>query len=190
MNKQNSALIFSASLLIMAAAFTRLFPHYPNFTAIGAIAVFGGSVIKDRKIGFLLPLAALLLSDVCLQLFTSTKGFYGTSQYFVYFAFLTVTALATFMKKRSLINIGLATIWSGVVFFIISNLGVWVSSDFYPKTLAGLGACYWASIPFYKNDLFGNFVLNSIMGNAFYSMLLFGAYYLIERKATVQKAAV
>ncbi len=188
MNRQNNTLVISAGLLIIGAAFTRLFPHYPNFTAIGAMAIFGGSVIKDKKLAFLLPLGALLLSDICLQLFTSTKGFYGTSQYFVYAAFFIITMLASFMQKRSVANIALAAIWSGAVFFIISNFGVWLSSDFYPKTLSGLGACYLTAIPFYKNEIFGNFILNSIMGNGFYSALLFSAYYIMERKVTMQKA--
>lgn len=187
MNKQDNTLIIQAGLLVVAAAFTRLIPHYPNFTAIGAMAIFGGSVIKDKKLAFLLPLGALFLSDVCLQLFTSTKGFYGISQFFVYAAFLIITALATFMQKRSVANIALAAVWSGVVFFVLSNLGVWLSSDFYPKTFAGLGACYWAAIPFYKNEFFGNFVLNSIMGNGFYSVILFSAYALMERKVIVEK---
>lgn len=63
-----------------------------------------------------------------------------------------------------------------------------ISSHYYAKTLAGLGACFWAAIPFYKNELFGNFLLNLIMGNAFYSALLFGAYSIVPRKATTQKA--
>jgi predicted secreted protein len=188
MNKQNKYLITSAALLIVAAAFTRLLPHAPNFTAIGAVALFGGSVIKDKKLAFLLPLAALLLSDVCLQLFTTTKGFYGTGQFFVYAAFLIITALATFVQKRSVLNITLAAVWSGVIFFAISNFGTWLAGDFYPKTLAGLGACYWAAIPFYKNELFGNFLLNSVMSTAFYSALLFGTYYLVERKTALHKA--
>ncbi|WP_018612039.1 DUF6580 family putative transport protein [Segetibacter koreensis] len=188
MNRQNKTLVLSAGLLIIAAAFTRLFPHYPNFTAIGAMAVFGGSVIKDKKLAFLLPLGAMLLSDICLQLLTSTKGFYGTSQYFVYAAFIIITALATLMQKRSVSNIALAAVWSGAIFFVVSNFGVWLSSDFYPKSLAGLAGCYSAAIPFYKNELFGNFILNSIMGNVFYSTLLFGAYYVMERKAILQKA--
>lgn len=188
MNKQNKTLLLPAALLIVAAAFTRLFPHYPNFTAIGAMAIFGGSVIKDKKLSFLLPLGALFLSDVCLQLFTSTKGFYGISQFFVYAAFLIITALAGFIQKRSVANIVLAAVWSGAVFFILSNLGVWLSSHFYPKTLSGLGACYWASVPFYKNDFFGNFVLNSIMGTAFYSAILLGVYAVFERKAMMEKA--
>jgi len=185
--RQNNTMVLSAGLLIMSAAFTRLFPHYPNFAAIGAIAVFAGSTIKDKKLAFLLPLAAMLLSDICLQLFTSVKGFYGTSQYFVYAAFVIVTALATLMQKRTVANIALAAVWSGVIFFVISNFGDWLSSDFYPKTMAGLGACFGAAIPFYKNELFGNFLLNSIMGNSFYSALLFGTYYLRLRKTTMQK---
>jgi hypothetical protein len=188
MNKQNNKLLLSAGLLIVAAAFTRMFPHAPNFTAVGAIAIFGGSVIKDKKLAFLMPLGALLLSDVCLQLFTDTKGFYGTTQFFVYAAFIIITALSTFMQKRSVANIALAAVWSGAIFFVLSNLGVWASSNFYPKSFAGLSACYAAAIPFYKNEFFGNFILNSIMGNVFYSALLFGAYAVMERKTTMQEA--
>jgi hypothetical protein len=188
MNKQNNSLVLSAGLLIIAAAFTRLFPHAPNFTAVGAMAIFGGSVIKDKKLAFLLPLGALLLSDVCLQLFTETKGFYGTTQFFVYAAFLIITALATMMQKRSVANVTLAAVWSGAIFFVLSNLGVWASSSFYPKSFAGLAACYAAAIPFYKSEFFGNFILNSVMGNMFYSALLFGAYAVMERKTATQSA--
>jgi hypothetical protein len=187
MNKQNNTLLTSAALLILAAAFTRLIPHAPNFTAVGAIAIFGGSVIKDKKLAFILPLLALLLSDVCLQFFTSTKGFYGTTQYFVYAAFIIITGLSMLMRRRSVANIALAAIWSGVIFFVISNLGVWLSSSFYPKSFAGLSACFAAAIPFYKNELFGNFLLNSIMGNAFYAALMFSVYSVMERKEIHQK---
>src|SRR6476646_7952805 len=138
MNKQNRTLVVSAGLLVLTAAFTRVFPHAPNFTAIGAMAVFGGSVIKDKKLALLLPLAALLLSDVCLQIFTETKGFYGITQFFVYAAFLIITASATFMQKRSVSNILVASIGAGAIFFVLSNFGVWVSSSFYPKSLTGL----------------------------------------------------
>jgi hypothetical protein len=188
MNKQHSSLIFSAGLLVIAAAFTRLFPHAPNFTAVGAMAIFGGSVIKDKKLAFLLPLGALLLSDICLQLFTETKGFYGTTQFFVYAAFLIITAFATLLQKRSVANIIAAAFWSAVIFFVLSNLGVWASSTYYPKSFAGLAACYTAAIPFYKNEFFGNFILNSIMGNVFYLALMFGAYAFMESKTRAQRA--
>lgn len=188
MNKQNKTLLISAVVFILFAALTRLFPHYPNFTAIGAIAVFGGSVINDKKLAFILPLAALLLSDICLQLFTSTQGFYGKGQFLVYGAFLIITWLATFMLKRNVANVALAAVWSGLIFFVISNLGVWLfNHDTYPKSLAGLAACYWAAIPFYQGQLTGSFLLNGIVSDLFFSALLFGSYAFIERQVNTQQ---
>ena len=188
MNKQNNSPVLSIALLIVFAAFTRLFPHPENFTALGAMAIFGGSVIKDKKLAFLLPLSALLLSDVCLQLFTSRKGFYGTTQIFVYAAFMLITFLAMFIRKKSVGNIAFAAVWSGLIFFVISNFGVWVSSTTYRHNLTGLLACYAAALPFYKNELFGNFLLNSIMGNLFFLAVLFGAYYALSPNRKMQKA--
>ncbi len=189
MENNNNKLLFSAGLLVVAAAFTRLFPHPYNFTAIGAMAVFGGSVIRDKKLAFLLPLAALLLSDVCLQLFTATRGFYGITQVFVYAAFIIITALSTLMKKRSAATIAFAAIWSGVIFFILSNVGVWLSDHLYSKNIPGLLACFAAAIPFYKNEVFGNFALNAFFGNAFYLLVLFGAYAWIEKTDTQKTIA-
>jgi hypothetical protein len=182
MNKQNNSQLISAALLILFAAATRLFPHYPNFTAMGAMAVFGGSMIKNKKLAFVLPLVALFLSDMSLQLLGITKGFYG-GQLFVYAAFLIITALATFIRKPGVANITFAAVWSGLIFFAVSNFGIWAvgHGNVYPKTIAGLGACYAAAIPFYKNEFFGNFLLNSIYGNVFFSALLFGGYYVMAR---------
>lgn len=188
MNKQNNSLIPSAALMIGFAAFTRLFPHYPNFTAIGAVAIFGGSVIKDKKLGFLLPLAALFISDVCLQIFTDVKGFYGKGQFFVYGAFMLITWLATYIRKTNFANIAFACVWSGLIFFLISNFGQWLWSTLYPKTLQGLAMGYWAGIPFYKGEFFGSFLLNSIMGNLFYSALLFGLYHALSGSRKMEKA--
>lgn len=183
MNKANRTLFYAAATMILFAAFTRLLPHYPNFTAVGAIALFGGSTIKDRKMAFLLPLAALLLSDICLELFTPISGFYGLGQLFVYGAFILITWLAGFMKKRSVVNVAMAAVASGLIFFIISNFGVWLlSGTFYPKTLQGLLACYWAAIPFYQGNFSGSFLLNGIVGDLFFAGLLFGIYSLIEQK--------
>lgn len=186
MNRENTNLILSAGILMLAAAFTRLFPHPPNFTAIGAIALFGGMVVENKKLSFILPLGALLISDICLQLFTSIKGFYGVDQFFVYGAFIVITALAQLVNKKSASNIMFAALWSGLVFFIISNMGVWISSSFYSKDISGLIACFAASLPFYKNEFFGNFLLNLIMGNVFYTAILFGAYALIQKISTAK----
>jgi hypothetical protein len=188
MNKQNNKLIISATLLILFAALTRLFPHYPNFTAIGAMAIFGGSVIKDKKLALLLPLAALAISDVCLQLFTNVQGFYGQEQIFVYVAFIIITFLATFIKKINVANIAIASVWSGALFFLISNFGVWATTPYYAKTLEGLATCYWIGIPFYNGEPTGSFLLNSIVGNLFFSAILFGAYALVKQQFFTKKS--
>jgi len=188
MNKQNNKLVLSATLLILFAALTRLFPHYPNFTAIGAMAIFGGIVIKDKKLAFLLPLGALFLSDVCLQFFTSIHGFYGKEQIFVYSAFILITGLAMFIRKQNVATIAFAAVWSGILFFLISNLGVWLLSPFYPNTLAGLAACYWIAIPFYNGEITGSFLLNSIVGNLFFSAILFGAYALVKQQIFTRRS--
>jgi hypothetical protein len=181
MKTQNKQLVFIAAGLILVAAITRLIPHPPNFAPIASLAIFGGSVITNKKYALVLPLGALLLSDILFELFTTTQGFYDISQSFVYGAFILITFLATQIKKVNTINIFLACIWSGAIFFILSNFGVWLTGIYYPKTFTGLIACYAAAVPFYKNELFGNMLLNTFMSNMFFTALLFGAYALIKK---------
>lgn len=181
MNKENKTSILVAVLLIVAAAFTRLIPHPPNFAPIASLAIFGGAVIKNNKYALLLPLGALLLSDILFELFTTTQGFYDISQAFVYAAFVLITYLASKIKKVNTPNILLACLWSGALFFILSNFGVWLTGAFYAKTFSGLMECYAAAIPFYKNELFGNMLLNTFMSNIFFTGLLFGTYALLKK---------
>ena len=181
MKTQNKQLVFIAGGLILLAAVSRLIPHPPNFAPIASLAIFGGTVINNKKYALILPLGALLLSDILFELFTSTKGFYDISQTFVYGAFILITFLATKIKTVSTKNILFACLWSGAIFFILSNFGVWLTGVFYPKTLAGLMQCYTAAIPFYKNEFFGNMLLNTFMSNIFYTAVLFGAYAVIKK---------
>ena len=74
-------------------------------------------------------------------------------------------------KKLSLLNLGVGSVGAGLIFFIISNFGVWISGLMYEKSLLGLINCYIAGIPFLKGTL---------LGNAFYVPLLFGTFYLLE----------
>ncbi|MGG9964459.1 DUF6580 family putative transport protein [Ferruginibacter sp. SUN106] len=181
MKAQNNKLIFVATGLILVAAIARLLPHPPNFAPIASLAIFGGSVIGNKKYAIILPLGALLLSDILFQLFTTTPGFYDISQSFVYGAFILITFLATRIKKVNTPNILLACVWSAAIFFILSNFGVWLTGQLYAKTFTGLVECYTAALPFYKNEFFGNMQLNSVMSNVFFTGLLFGAYSLIKK---------
>lgn len=154
---------------ILIAALLRLVPHPPNFTPIGAMALFSGAYLGRRWLAFAAPLGALLLSDLIL-------GFYpGVA--FVYAA----TALAVLIgwaltRRRSLIGVTAAAVASAILFFLVTNLGMWLFSGFYPVTQAGLVACFVAAIPFFQNSLAGDLV---------FSALLFGGWALAERAIPV-----
>lgn len=150
---------------ILVAALLRLVPHPPNFTPIGAMALFSGAYLGRRWLAFAAPLGALLLSDLIL-------GFYpGVA--FVYAA----TALAvligwTLTQRRSVAGVASAAVASALLFFVITNVGMWLFSGFYPVTQAGLVACFVAAIPFFQN---------SLAGDLLFSALLFGGWALAER---------
>lgn len=186
MKKSSLSEILLIAALILLAGLGRLVSNELqlwNFTAIGASALFGGVVIKDKRLAYILPLATLFLTDLFFELFTNIPGFYGMQMIFVYGAFLLITLVGTRIKKVNALTILLASIGTGVLFFLVSNAGVWLLDNMYPRTFSGLIACYAAAIPFFRNDMFGNFFLNTIMGSVFYSALLFGAYALIKRYA-------
>ncbi|WPQ60814.1 SoxR reducing system RseC family protein [Chitinophaga sancti] len=176
------------AVLIFLAIISRVITNHLqlwNFNAIGAAALFGGMMIRNKRLAYLLPVLTLFLSDLFLQFFTNVQTFYGAyigQLFFVYGAFLLITWIATRIKKADALTILIASIGSGMVFFMITNLGTFLTTNLYPHTLSGLIACYAAGIPFYKEgDLFSSFALNGILGNVFFSAVLFGALSLIKQ---------
>lgn len=150
---------------IAAAAALRLVPHPPNFSPIDAMALFSGAYLGRRGIAFVAPLAALLLSDLVL-------GFYAGMN-FVYASVALVVVIGwSLSSRRSAGRVGVAAIAGSASFFVITNFGMWLFSGFYPPTRAGLEACYVAAIPFFQNTL---------AGDLFYTVLLFGGFALLER---------
>src|SRR5437879_13205315 len=134
------------ALIILAAAASRLIPHPPNLASVTAAALFGGAYLANKRLALIVPLAALLLSDLAL-------GFYGHME-IVYGAFLLVVCLGFLLqKKRSALRIAGAALASSVVFFVVTNFGVWAFESLYPKTAVGLLSCYVAAIPFFQNTI-------------------------------------
>ena len=163
MNKPRSTVL---SGMILAAAAARLVPHAPNFTPIAAIALFGGAHFADKRLAFGVPLAALLLSDLVL-------GFYH-GMAVVYGSFALIVGLGLWLRSRRTIwPIAGAALVSSLLFFLVTNFGVWVAGSLYPQTLSGLGACYVAAIPFFRNTL---------GGDLFFSAVLFGGFALAEKR--------
>jgi hypothetical protein len=151
--------------IVLAAAASRLIPHPPNLTSITAVALFGGAYFSDRRLAFLVPLAALFLSDLIL-------GFYAHMEV-VYLSFALIVCVGLWLqKRRSTIYIVGAALASSILFFLLTNFGVWALESLYPKTMAGLLACYVTAIPFFQNTL---------QGDLFFTAVLFGGFTILER---------
>jgi hypothetical protein len=156
------------SMILLAAA-SRLIPHPPNMTSLTAVALFGGAYFSDRRLAFLVPLTALFLSDLVL-------GFYHHMEV-VYVSFALIVAIGLWLQKhRTVLPIVGAALVSSVLFFVVTNFGVWVFDSLYPKTLEGLIACFVAAIPFFRNTL---------LGDLLYTAVLFGGFALLEQKLPV-----
>jgi hypothetical protein len=165
MDAAMNARIFALLSAIVLAAALRLVPHPPNFTPIGAMALFAGSYFGRRWIAFAAPLGALLLSDLVLEFYSG--------MIVQYLAVAAIVLLGMFaLERRSFLRVGLAAVASSVLFFVLTNLGVWATSGMYPLTATGLEACFVAAIPFFQNTL---------AGDLFYAGLLFGGFALLER---------
>lgn len=155
--------------MVVAAAAMRLLPHPANFTPIGALALFAGAQFDDKRWAFVIPLAAMLLSDILL-------GFHGQMPV-TYGAFAVIVVMGFSLKERTTaLRVTGASFGAATFFFIVSNLAVWASSGLYPMTVQGLVACYVAAIPFFHNWL---------AGTLFYAALLFGGFALAEKQLAI-----
>ncbi len=157
--------------VLLVAAITRLFPHIPNFTPIAAMALFGGVYYNNKAMAFVMPLLAMLVSDVLLEL-TTGWGFHNTMIY-VYVSFALTTVIGLMVKKNVTIkSVAVGSLASSVIFFIITNFGVWAANGF-AGGLAGLNTTYIMGIPFFAPTL---------VGDIFFNAILFGLFYLVQIK--------
>ena len=152
--------------MVLVAAFTRLIPHYPNFTAIGAMALFGGAYFTNKKLAFVVPFAAMFLTDLLL-------GFHSTI-WAVYLSFAIMVLIGFGIRNKiKTLNVLSAGVVASVLFFIITNFAVWTAGYGYPLTLGGLVTCYTAAIPFFSY---------SLIGNLFFAAILFGSFEVVKSK--------
>src|SRR3989339_736642 len=135
--------------IILLAVVARLVPHAPNFSPIGGLALFSGANFNN-KFSFLIPILAMLISDIFL-------GFHKTIPY-VYVSFVIIFLIGRKMKFNKWQNLLSASLISSIIFFIITNFGVWLNFNMYPKTVDGLIQCYVMAIPFFRNTLLSDLV--------------------------------
>lgn len=174
-NKQTKHFLLVCGIILIAAI-SRLIPHYPNVTPIGSIALFGAAYFSRKSLAILVPLIALILSDILLYT-TIYSGFgYSITAHLWIYAAIAVIAFAGMgiLKKINLGNIILGSLSASGIFFLLSNFGAWLTTPMYPKTAGGLMLAYEAGLPFFWNTM---------AGDLFYCAVLFGGYALIKRYA-------
>ena len=138
--------------LILILALSRLIPHPPNFTPIIAVAIMSGYFFKNIYLAFFTILISMLISDMFI-------GFYK-NMFFVYTAMFLISFIFYQLseKLKKFKNVVLFTLSGSLIFFIISNFGVWFVSNIYERTILGLVECYILAIPFFFNTIISTFL--------------------------------
>jgi hypothetical protein len=107
---------------------------------------------------------AMLISDLFIP-----NGF----DLSVYTAFIAIAAMGLLISnKKGPMPVIVGSISASVIFFAISNFGVWASQAMYTKNAIGLMTCFQAAIPFFPNTL---------AADLFFSSLLFSSYAIIKK---------
>jgi len=164
--KTNKVFLFTGMGLVLFALTFRLLPHLPNWSPLAAIALFSGFYFRGSSLAYVVPLGALLLSDIFLGLYPA----WG----FVYAGFVASVWIGRrFLKSLSIKPVAAGLLGSSLLFFVVSNLGVWLMTPLYSKTFAGLWQCYVAALPFFRTSLLADLVF----GGA-----LFGVYALLQAR--------
>lgn len=152
------------AFIITIAALIRILPHPPNLTPIAAMALFGGTYLP-KKYAFIIPLGAMFVSDIFI-------GFHSLVVY-VYGSFVLIGLIGMWLaENKNVRNIALAALISSVLFFVVTNFGVWAAGA-YARDASGLLESYILGLPFFRNTLLGDF---------FYTGIFFGLYELVKVK--------
>lgn len=155
--------VWLALVLICFGVALRFLPHPANVAPIAAIALFSG-VYLPRRLGLVVPLAAMIVSDTFI-------GFHSLIL-FTWGSFLLTTAIGWWVQSRkNAVSIVLGSLAGSILFYAITNWAVWAFSSLYEKTMPGLLQSYTMALPFFRN---------SLVGDLWYTGVLFGLYELLR----------
>lgn len=164
---------------VLGAVAMRFLPHAWNFTPVVAMLLLAGAWMKGKQLW--IPLAALFASDFALNLLVYHYPL-RADQYFTWAAWAVVLGLSVGLLKGKVRTgrvVG-TTLASSLLFYLISNFGVWITAAMYPLTLAGLGTCYIAGLPFYRN---------AAVGDLLYAAAFFGLYAVMHQRELARATA-
>jgi len=181
--KANKNNFIVAGTLIFIGAFSRLLDFLPNFSPMESIALFGAAYLGHKVLAYLVPLVAMYMSDLVLNntvarvFFPDVEGFVFFHEYMIYNALgmIAIVALGRVLlsgKEIKAMPILGSALAASAIFFIITNIGSWLTPPLYTRDLTGLTAAFTAAIPFFNT---------SWISTLLFSGLLFGSFELFKR---------
>ncbi len=169
LQSENKVGILIALTLIAFAVVSRIMPHPANFAPVAAVALFGGAILP-RKLAIIVPISAMVISDLLIGLHPTIMFTWGS------FALIALLSSARFKRITPLAVMG-SSLGASILFYIVTNFGVWVEGRLYTQTFTGLIQCYYNALPFFRNTL---------LGDAIFTCVLFGLYATVHGLAKVQ----
>jgi len=143
-------IIFLTSLLVLS----RIVPHPPNFTPILAGIIFLPFIKKDLTFALMVPLASMIISDLVIGMHSLMLWTYGS--------LMILSLISFFLYQDNFKRVGTLALISPMIFFVLSNFGVWINSNSYSKDIEGLIACYFNAIPFYTSSALACILFSTI----------------------------
>ena len=163
------------ALLIALNVAARLLPHAPGFLPVAASGLFAARLLSVPVLALLVPVLGMILSDMALP------GEDWRIQA-VGFAAIAIPALAGMATRRwrSVVPVVATMIPCSILFFLLSNGAVWAFSGMYPLSWQGLVQCYIVALPFLEK---------TVLGDLFWTAVLFGGAWLVQRVPTLSRRA-
>ena len=158
---QNKKNLQSFFFIFFFLTISRLIPHEPNFTPILSISILGFLFSTILSVKLLIVLGSMFFSDLII----------GTHDFIIYVYFSLILLIIVSNSKNYIYMMFLGPL----IFFIITNFGVWLNSWYYTKNINGLIECFYMAIPFFKNTILSTF---------FYCILILLTknFYQIQKK--------
>ena len=177
-SKTRSDLTIDLALVVFLVALdlvARLVPHVPGVWPVAASALFAGRMLRMPLLAFIVPLAAMVLSNLVLP------GDDGRIMLVIVAALCVPAVLGIVARRwRGVAPTAAAMIASSLVFFLTTNFAVWAFGDLYPGTLQGLAECYIAALPFLDR---------TVLGDLAWCAALFGGAWLVQHGPALARRA-
>jgi len=173
-NKKNT--YFAAAALIFVGAFSRFLDFMPNFSPMESIALFGAAYLGHKVLAYAVPIIAMYVSDLVLNntltraFFPDKEGIVLFDDYMIYnfIGMIAIVAVGrVLLKNVSAVKVGAGALIASSLFFVITNIGSWLSLPIYTKDLAGLTTAYSAGLPFFNNSWVSTLVFSTILFGSF-----------------------